>query len=61
MLKKETPFRIWLNRKWMEYQDELSEINQISSLASPDDYFHQYRWWLKNQFKKEMFEKNTLL
>jgi hypothetical protein len=53
MSSKNTDFRVWLNRKWMEYQDELFEIDGSSSLTSPGDYFHHYRWWLKSRYKLE--------
>lgn len=53
MILKNTAFRIWLNRKWIDYQEELSEIGQDPDCKTSTDYFRKYRWWLKSQFKLE--------
>ena len=53
MSSKHTDFRVWLNRKWLEHKDEIHSMNQPLRYESLADYFHQYRWWLRSQFKKE--------
>ncbi len=53
MTQKTTAFRVWLNRKWVDYQDELFELGQKPDCQTPSDYFRRHRWWLKNQFKLE--------
>ena len=53
MTQKITSFRVWLNRKWVDYQDELFEVGQTPDCQTPSEYFRRYRWWLKTQFKLE--------
>jgi len=53
MFKKETAFRVWLNRMWVEYKDELSDLGLSPECDTPADYFGRYRWWLKSRYKLE--------
>jgi len=50
---KTTPFRVWLNAKWIEYTDERNEFRLPQEFSSPAEYFRHYRWWLKRQYKQE--------
>ena len=52
-------FRSWVNRMWMEYQDEVECMNSIQSCSTPQEYFRKYRWWLRSKYKEEMLPKKT--
>jgi hypothetical protein len=43
-------FRIWCQQKWYEHIDELHAYGQSVSYSSKE-YFSQYKYWLKREFK----------
>lgn len=52
-MDKATPFRAWLQNKWIEYKNELFEMDGIVVQDRPAEYFQRYKWWLKGQYKME--------
>ena len=51
--KKRTPFRNWLEQKWYEHKDEVFAWEHRQSEETPEQYFNQYRWYLKALYKHE--------
>lgn len=50
---KDSHFRWFLQRKWMEHKDELLEWEKKSPDYDDKYYFQQYKWVLKRMFKEE--------
>jgi hypothetical protein len=48
---KETPFKLWLVRTYMEYKDET--ITYGLPVCDAATYFHMYKYWLKREFKHQ--------
>jgi hypothetical protein len=51
MAKLETPFRIWLQRIYMEHKDETHSYGLPSCDAAT--YFGMYKYWLKREYKHQ--------
>jgi len=47
-------FRAWVMNKWMDYKNEIYEMDGVIVDTEPSVYFKRYKWWLKNQYKLEM-------
>lgn len=45
-------FRIWLQYKWYEHLAE-QEAYGITVESTPQQYFHNHKYWLKRQYKLE--------
>lgn len=52
MNKIMTPFRLWLQNKWMDHKDEVERWGG-RPFTDVGSYFRTYRWWLKTLYKKE--------
>jgi len=50
---KESNFRVWLNRMWLEHKDDVLEHTGNEVSYDLRDYFLKYRWWLKTIYKRE--------
>ena len=51
MTPQETPFKLWLQRIYMEHKDEA-----VSYGFEPCDaatYFRMYKFWLKREYKHQ--------
>lgn len=50
---KDSNFRVWLNRMWLEHKDDVLEHTGRKVDYDLRDYFLKYRWWLKTIYKRE--------
>lgn len=46
---KETLFRLWLMRIYMEHKDEAQSLG--FQTYDVDTYFRIYKWWLKREYR----------
>lgn len=51
-MAKNSKFRRWVNEVWFQYKDEVESYLQAPKTNK--EYFHLYKWWLKEKFKKEV-------
>jgi len=51
---KSSPFRAWLQNKWMEYKSEFLRIEGVPCTESPQLYFRRYKWFLKQLYKDDI-------
>jgi hypothetical protein len=51
MARLETPFRIWLQRIYMEHKDETHSYG-LPTCDAPT-YFSMYKYWLKREYKHQ--------
>ena len=51
MKQKESAFRIWLQRMYMDHMDEA--ISFGFPTCNADTYFRMYKYWLKREFKHQ--------
>ncbi len=54
-LKSQKSFRSWCTEKWYEHQDEIENWTRKNPSYDMKYYFNQYKWWLKQKFKEEMY------
>ena len=52
-MKKDTHFRQWLRRKWVEHCDEIEAFHGKPCDYHLEDYFRKYKWWLKAIYQRE--------
>lgn len=52
MTKPLTPFRMWLQNKWMDHKEEVGNWGGVP-FTDVSAYFRTYKWWLKSLYKKE--------
>jgi|TARA_B110000503_G_C6962079_1_gene335529 hypothetical protein len=43
-------FRNWCYEKWQEHKEEVCQWEGRYPIATGQEYFAKYRWWLKRQF-----------
>jgi hypothetical protein len=48
---KDTPFKLWLMRTYMEHKDESS--NYGLPVCDAATYFRVYKYWLKREYKHQ--------
>ena len=48
---KETPFKLWLMRIYMDHNDEASSYGLQTCDAAT--YFRMYKYWLKREYKHQ--------
>ena len=51
--KQPSPFRFWLNEKWMEHKDELFNWEQKFPEYDANYYFSKHKWMLKKMYQEE--------
>jgi hypothetical protein len=51
MTKTDTPFKIWLQRIYMEHKDETHSYGLPACDAAT--YFSMYKYWLKREYKHQ--------
>ena len=49
-------FRLWLQEKWFEHQEEQLQYGQKCSY-DVKEYFNRYKYWLKREFKHQTKEQ----
>ena len=50
---KDKGFEHYKSRKYMEYVDEQSSLNNFPSEMTYEEYVKKYEWWLKKKYKGE--------
>ena len=50
---KDKGFENYKNRKYMEYVDEQSSLNNFPLEMTYEEYVKKYEWWLKKKYKGE--------
>ena len=48
---KTTPFRLWLQRIYMEHKDEAVTLG--FEPCDSDTYFRMYKFWLKREYRHQ--------
>jgi hypothetical protein len=48
---KTTPFRLWLQRTYMEHKDEATTYG--FPVCDAATYFRMYKFWLKREFRHQ--------
>ena len=51
MKRELTPFKLWLQRTYMEHKDEASSYGFEPCDATT--YFRMYKYWLKREYKHQ--------
>ena len=46
-------FRMWLQAKWYEHQDELIGIGAGLPTYNIGEYFARYKYWLKREYRHQ--------
>ena len=53
---KESDFRNWVKRIWLENSEERSQFRQLP--YSIQEYWKQYKFWLKREYRAQNERKN---
>jgi hypothetical protein len=51
---KQSPFRLWLQRIYMDHKDEAMELGFAP--CDSNTYFRMYKYWLKREYKHQQAE-----
>lgn len=46
-------FRQWLHHQWFDHCAEFEGWFKRTPDYTMQDYFNRYRWWLKQQYRKQ--------
>lgn len=46
-------FRHWLHEMWTKHKDEYIEIGQLVPEQDLTQYFQNYKYWLKREYKHQ--------
>jgi hypothetical protein len=58
MTRDLTPFRLWLQRTYMEHKDEAMTYG--FEPCDADTYFRMYKYWLKREYRHQQKEVEQL-
>jgi hypothetical protein len=53
-VKRTSDFRIWVKEMWYRHEEECAAYRD--SAKSPAEYWAQYKWWLKREFRYQTQE-----
>ena len=48
-MKRASNFRVWVQEMWYRHREECEVYRD--SAKSPAEYWAQYKWWLKREFR----------
>jgi len=48
-VKPASEFRLWVQEMWYRHREECEVYSD--SVKSPAEYWAQYKWWLKREFR----------
>ena len=48
-MKRASEFRLWVQEMWYRHKEECEAYRD--SAKSPAEYWAQYKWWLKREFR----------
>ena len=48
-VKRASEFRLWVQEMWYQHREECEVYRD--SAKSPAEYWAQYKWWLKREFR----------
>jgi hypothetical protein len=47
-------FRHWLTEMWLQHKDEYLDMGLVVPEKDLSQYFKQYKYWLKREYKHQM-------
>jgi hypothetical protein len=56
-MKSTTPFRMWVQEIWFQNRAEHEEYGELP--LSLQDYWDQYKYWLKREYQYQRRVKNV--
>lgn len=54
------PFNVWLYERWLDHIEECLYIYRKMPDYVAKQYFENYKWWLKDQYKQYVKEEKEL-
>jgi len=55
--KDKSPFTLWLEKMWYDHKMEVEGYTGKFPIYPKEEYFKQYKWWLKREFKYRVKNK----
>jgi hypothetical protein len=52
-------FRRWCQEKWYEHVDEMINLTRKPPVYHPSEYFANYKYWLKREYKFQEGKDNA--
>ena len=52
-------FRRWCQEKWYEHVDEMINLTSKPPVYHPSEYFANYKYWLKREYKFQEGKDNA--
>ena len=48
-MRRASNFRVWVQEMWYRHEEECEAYRDF--VKSPAEYWAQYKWWLKREFR----------